>query len=411
MNPGNQSAFEVGRERPFRLTVVETHPIQYKAPLFRKMAAHPALELKVLYAMVPEPAQQGSGFGVSFAWDIPLLEGYRYEVLENVAKRPSVADFLGCDTPGFRARWRDERPDAVLVNGWVTKTCLQALWACRRLGIPCLVRGEANLLRPRAVWKHVLHRLLLRHYDAFLAIGSANREFYRFHHCPAPRIFWAPYAVDNAFFVEQARARTGRRNELRREFGVRPGAVAFLFAGKLESKKHPTDIFKAAMGLPADLSARIHIIMAGDGPLRRECERLASEWGGSVCFTGFLNQTRLPDAYAAADVLVLPSDAGETWGLVVNEAMASGLPVIVSDRVGCQADLVEEGHTGSVFPCSDVAELGRKMVRMATDDALRQRMGAHARERIGAYSFESVTEGLITALCHVLKGKRARVGV
>ena len=139
--------------RRLGLVAIETHPIQYKAPLFRRLALDPRLDLAGLYAMLPDAAQQGAGCGVPFEWDVPLRDGYRSEVLENRAKHPSVTAFSGCDTPGIEERLRVLRPDAVLVNGWVVKTCLQALWACKRLGIPCLVRGEANLLRPRAGWK------------------------------------------------------------------------------------------------------------------------------------------------------------------------------------------------------------------------------------------------------------------
>ena len=383
---------------PWRLFAVETHPIQYKAPLFRRLAAHPDIDLTVLYAMIPDAAQQGSGFGVPFAWDVPLLEGYRHEVLENRAKHPSATCFSGCDTPELHARLCRERPDAVLVNGWVAKTCLQALWACRRLGIPCLVRGEANRLRPRASWKRIFHRTLLRQYSAFLAIGSANRDFYRFHGCREDRIFWAPYAVDNEYFAAETAARTGRRDELRAAFGISRDACALLFAGKMEEKKHPADLLDALACLPSEWLARIHLLVAGDGPLRGECERLAHARNLPVSFAGFLNQTRMPDAYAATDVLALPSDAGETWGLVVNEAMASGRPAIVSRSVGCCADLVVEGETGHAFTCRDVQGLADILAGYLRDPARAARQGAAAARHVLAFSTERVVDGVLGAL-------------
>lgn len=382
----------------YRLAIVETHPIQYKAPLFRKLAAHPQIAPIVLYAMIPDAAQQGAGFDVPFAWDVPLLEGYRYEVLENCARKPSLNRFGGCDTPGIADWLKQNRPDAVLVNGWVVKTCLQALWACKRLGIPCLVRGEANLLRPRAAWKHVLHRLLVRRYEAWLAIGSANRDFYRFHGCRQDRIFFAPYAVDNDFFAAQAAERAGRRNALREGFGVPHGAVVFLFAGKLVEKKRPMDLLNAMAQLPPDLRSRAHALVAGDGPLRGECEQLARKRGLSATFAGFLNQSRLPDAYAAADVLVLPSDAGETWGLVVNEAMASGRPAIVSRSVGCCADLVAEGETGRSYDCADVPALAGLLADYLRDPALAVVHGRNAAGHIRGYGVEAVVDGIWAAV-------------
>ena len=382
----------------FRLAIVETHPIQYKAPLFRLLAAHSQLDPTVLYAMIPNAAQQGSGFGVPFAWDVPLLDGYRHEVLENRARHPSVSRFGGCDTPGIFRRLQELRPDAVLVNGWVAKTCLQALWACRRLGIPCLVRGEANLLRPRPAWKHALHRLLVRRYDAWLAIGSANRDFYRFHGCPEDRIFWAPYAVDNDYFAAAAVARTGRRAELRAVFGIPPGRTVFLFAGKLVEKKRPLDLFAALARLPGEQRARAHVLVAGDGPLRAGCEQQARQQQVAVTFAGFLNQTRLPDAYAAADILVLPSDAGETWGLVVNEALASGRPAIVSRAAGCCADLVREGETGRSFSLGRRDELADAMAEYLCDPDLAVRQGQAAARLIQAFSYSQAAEGLVAAV-------------
>lgn len=391
--------------RPYRLCIVETHPIQYKAPLFRRLAEHPQIEMTVLYSMIPDARQQGTGFDVPFVWDVPLLGGYRHILLENRAKTPSVTRFNGCDTPEIYERLLHDKPDAVLVNGWVAKTCLQALWACRRLGIPCLVRGEANLLRPRVLWKHVLHRLLLKQYSAFLAIGLANRDFYRFHRCHDERIFFAPYAVDNNYFAVQAIARASRRDEIRAAFGIPRDACVFLFAGKLEEKKHPMDILDAVSSLSLDLRMRSHALIVGGGPLRLVIEQKAREHGLPVTCAGFLNQSKLPDAYVAADVLVLPSDAGETWGLVVNEAMACGLPAIVSDRVGCQKDLVEEGRTGCVFPVGDTASLGRAMAFMVENEGIRKNMGASARERIESYAYDRVVEGILKALACVMNDK------
>jgi len=384
--------------KPVRLVVVETHPIQYKAPLFRLLAAHPQIQLTVFYAMLPDAAQQGAGYGVSFEWDIPLLEGYPYEVLSNKAKHPAVNRFGGCDTPEMMARLKAIRPDAVLVNGWGSKTCLQALWACKRLGIPCLVRGEANLLRKRAVWKHVLHEWLLRQYAAFLAIGSANHEFYRFHHRKEKQIFFAPYAVDNKYFSEQAEARAPRRKGLREDFGIPPDSTVFLFAGKLEPKKNPLDLLEALTRLPADLLAHAHVLMVGDGPLRSECERVAQEKNLPITMAGFLNQSRLPDAYAAADVLVLPSDAGETWGLVVNEAMVSGRPALVSRAVGCCADLVQEGETGHSFALHNVQGLSDLMAGYLRDPSCAERQGVAAFHRIQPFCHATIVEGILSAL-------------
>jgi len=392
-----------------KLLVIETHPIQYKAPLFRLLAQRDDLDFEVLYAMMPDTTQQGAGFGVAFAWDVPLLEGYHYAVLENRARQPSVTTFEGCDTPAIYHWLRRDRPDVVLVNGWVTKTCVQALWACRRLGIPCMVRGEANLLRPRARWKHVGHRLLLMQYDAYLYIGSANREFYRLHRCPDDRLFFAPYAVDNAYFAACAYARTGQRGELRDQLGIPRDALVFLFAGKLEAKKHPNAIIQAVTKMPATARSRAHVLMAGEGPLRSTCEASARNASLPVTFAGFLNQSRMPDAYAAADVLVLPSDAGETWGLVVNEAMASGRPAIVSTSAGCCADLIVEGVTGYAFAVHDSDQLAARMAAYARQPSLAHDQGRAAAHHIQDFCPQRIADSIVDAVtCVTAKSQKAR---
>jgi glycosyltransferase involved in cell wall biosynthesis len=239
---------------------------------------------------------------------------------------------------------------------------------------------------------------LLRQYSAYLAIGSANREFYRFHHCPENRIFWAPYAVDNDYFSAQAVARTGRRSELRAAFGIPPGGLVFLFAGKLEEKKHPLDLLEAVFRLPEDLRMQAHVLVAGDGPLRGECERFARERKLSVTFAGFLNQSRLPDAYAAADVLVLPSDAGETWGLVVNEAMASGRSAAVSRAAGCCADLEVEGETGHSFALHDVQRLANILAGYVQNPGQAEKQGMTAFQHIQTVCHGQIIDGIFSAM-------------
>jgi len=386
-----------------KLVAVETHPIQYKAPLFRAIAADPRFDLTVLYAMIPDAVQQGAGFGVSFEWDMPLLEGYRYRTLTNVAREPSVTRFRGCDTPEIYTVLKTEQPDAVLVNGWVVKSCLQALWACRRLDIPCLVRGEANLMRPRVWWKHAIHRWLLSQYDAYLYIGSANRDFYRFHGCRESRLFFAPYGVDHDYFSRESISREGRRGSLRSEMSIGPGARVFLFAGKLEEKKHPDHAIRAAGMLPPELKAETQLLFAGDGPLRPGLEALAASLGVRAHFAGFMNQKRMPDAYAVADVLILPSDAGETWGLVVNEAMASGLPAIVSDRVGCSSDLVIPDDTGYIYSFGDLEALRDRMALYVRDSGLSLRHGRDARLKIRPLGIPAVVEGIAKAISAIVE--------
>ena len=382
-----------------RVAMVTTHPIQYQVPWLRLLGQKPGIDLHVFFAMVPDAAEQGREFGVAFDWDVPLLGGYEHTVLQNVSKRPSLTEFAGCDTPGIGKAIRDGHFDAVIVNGWGSKTCLQALWACRRASVPCIVRGEVNGLRHRAGWKRLGHRLLLSRYAAVLTIGTNNRAYCIEQGVDAAKLFNTPYCVDNARFAAMAdAARTDPgRAAIAARLGLDPQATTFLFSGKLVEKKRPGDLIEALRMTRQQGIDNIQLLLVGDGPMRAELERQAE--GLPVHFAGFLNQSEIGSAYAVSDCLLLPSDAGETWGLVVNEAMASGLPALVSDQVGCAANLIQSGVTGDVFPCGDVEALAKLLAQYARDRTTLQRMGQAARQRVlEGYNFDRVVDGVMAAL-------------
>jgi len=389
-----------------RVAMVTTHPIQYQVPWLQQLAARDGIELQVFFAMIPDSAEQGREFGVAFDWDLPLLKGYPYKVLENRAKLPSLTAFSGCDTPQIYREIRGGRFDAVVVNGWVAKSCLQALAACRLSGTPCIVRGEVNGLRSRASWKRWLHRLLLTQYSAFLTIGSNNRRYYLEVGVPVGRMFSTPYCVDNDRFsiaAEAWRSNLGHEGLCER-FGLNPDLPTYLFSGKFVEKKRPGDIIEAVRLLSEVRRSKLQVLMVGEGPLGAELRSRAE--GLPVRFTGFLNQAAISAAYAVADCLVLPSDNGETWGLVVNEAMACGLPALVSDQVGCAVDLVSPGITGDIFRCGDPAALSGLMAQYAAKPNLLREMGSEARNRVRSdFNFERVVAGVLAALQSVT-GKR-----
>ena len=392
-----------------RLLALATHPIQYQAPWFRALAAEPGVDLEVWFGALPGAAAQGVGFGVPFAWDVPLLDGFRSEFVVPPARRgASPAGFLSIRAAGLARRLRRLEPDVVLLTGWHSLLLIQGQLAARRLGLPCLVRGESSALARRSGAVRALHRRLLAAYDAFLVIGTANCDFYRSYGIDEGRLFAAPYFVDNVRFAGQAAALAGEREALRAGWGVPARVTAVLFAGKLVEKKRLRDLFAAAAAARAR-GAALHLLVAGDGALRAELERFARARDVPVTFTGFLNQSEIARAYVAADLLVLPSDAGETWGLVVNEAMACGRPAIVSDLVGCGPDLVVEGETGWRFPCGNVEALAAALARAAADAPRLVAMGAAAQRRVlSAYSVERAVAGTLAACEHVLRARRGR---
>ncbi len=388
-----------------KLLALATHPIQYQIPWFRALAARAELDLVVAFAHLPTSSQQGVGFGVSFDWDLPLLEGYRWLRLELANRRPDLDRFRGLRARQIGTRIADEAPDALLVTGWNSWVLVQGVEAARRRRIPVVMRGESNDLRPRRAAVRWLQRRLVARAAAHLAIGRANRAFLEARGVPAERLFDAPYFVDNARFAAAAGRERGERERRRADWGIEAGATVLLFAGKLVAKKRPLDLLAAFERSPALREGAI-LLVVGDGPLRPELERRARSRALPVRFAGFLNQTAMPRAYAAADLLVLPSDAGETWGLVVNEAMASGLPALVSDRVGCAADLVEEGVTGWTYPCGRVEALAAALEHAIADLSRLRGAGEAAREWVSSrFTVERSVEATLAALHFATRGR------
>lgn len=388
----------------FRLGILTTHPIQYQVPWFRKLAEDPELDVHVMFCGIPDASQQGAGFGIEFQWDIPLLSGYQYEVLDNVAPPERFHSYRGCDTPGIRQRIRDGRFHAFLVYGWHRRSCFQAFAACRQLGLPLLGRGESNGLRPISLWKRLIHAWFLRRFNAFLVTGWANHHFYRQRWVPARRLFRSVYCVDNERFVAQVDLVQAERSQWKERWQIPDDRTVFLFCGKFEEKKRPLD-FLGAVATAADRGAPIHALLVGTGHLDGPARELVQSRRIPATFAGFLNQGQIAAAYVAADCLVLPSDYGETWGLVVNEAMACGIPALVSDRAGCGPDLIVPDQTGRVFPFGDVDRLAVELAQLARNPETLARWGQAAREHIASYSLAAAVEGVRSALRFVCPRK------
>jgi glycosyltransferase involved in cell wall biosynthesis len=290
-----------------------------------------------------------------------------------------------------------------VLTGWHVWPLVQVLLAARRLGIPVIMRGEANALR-RWPWRvRAVHRALLSLGSASLPIGQASRAFYRGYGIAAERLFDAPYFIDNARFA--AAATQANRAASRARWGIPAESLCFCFAGKLEPKKRILDVL-AALALASQGGANIHLLVIGTGELESEARAFAAQHALPVTFAGFLNQSEIASAYVASDALVLPSDFGETWGLVVNEAMACGRPAVVSDRVGCGPDLVIPGATGDRFAFGDMRALADVFERWAATRGDVERMGHAARERVFAhYGPANAVEGTLRAIEWV-RGRR-----
>jgi glycosyltransferase involved in cell wall biosynthesis len=416
-----QDAEFVGRRRPRgvrRLAIFTSHPIQYQAPLFRALAASEFLEPTIYFgSRHGVDVAMDAGFGTAFRWDVPLLDAYEHVFLPNTSTKPNVSQFRGVRVTDAESVLAQGHHDALLLLGWQTMAHVQMLRAAWRLELPVILRGESTLGREpararqralrRAVWLPVRRRLYGAAFDkvdAFLVIGSRNRDYYRSFGVPDEKCFWAPYGVDNDWFALPRDRRTAARDRVRARLGVADDAILFASSAKLIEKKRPLDLVDAVGGLRRH-GINAHALFIGDGEERGRVEAQAAQQGiaPSVSISGFVNQRELPDWYAAADALVLPSDSRETWGLVVNEAMAAGLPVVVSDAAGCSVDLVRSGENGFTYPCGDVDALTDRLSSIARlGPEGRSALGDRSREIVKGFAIEvaaRATEDAVEAIC------------
>ncbi len=395
-----------------RLAYLVSHPIQYQAPLLRRIAREPGIDLTVLFGSdFSIRGYQDEGFGVEVAWDTPLLEGYRSRVLPALhdpgtvsattpLSRSLLAALCGADGhPAFDALW---------VHGYASLNSLRGMLAAYALGIPVLLRADIWLAdRPRTAFRLRLKQLFFRVLQPLVAgiltIGSNNAAYWDFYFGRRVPQFLLPYAVDNAFFAEKAEAAQPYLSSLRAELNLEPGRPVILFASKLQKRKHADHLLEAYRHLfeRTHTYAPPYLLIVGDGEERNTLEALASQQAlTGVRFTGFRNQTELPAFFALADVFVLPA-RHEPWGLVVNEAMAAAVPVVLSSDVGAALDLVTEGVEGYVYPTGDIEALAVALERVLATPETAIAMGTAAARRMADWDIEADIRGLRRALAAV----------
>lgn len=384
-----------------RLAVLSSHPIQYQAPLFRTLAER--LDLTVFFAHRATSSDQArAGFGVGFDWDIDLLTGYAHEFLQNVSRRPGLDHFGGCDIPDIGPRLRDGAFDAVLIQGWHLKAYMQTVFSAKCQGLPVIVRGDSHLESPRSIVhrlaKFLSYPVFLRLFDAALYVGERSRAYWTHYRYPSSRMFFSPHCVDARWFT--AHSTHEARAELRERLRIAPNAKIALFAGKLIDFKRPFDLVAAAGRLKVQ-GLDVGILVAGSGPLETELTSLARTASVAIYSLGFCNQSKMPSVYAAADLLVLPSDSRETWGLVANEALACTRPIILSNAVGSAPDLAADGLAGCVFPCGDVSALADAIARTLNHPPSPTAVATKSAQ----YSLESAADGIVRAVESVKPSK------
>jgi glycosyltransferase involved in cell wall biosynthesis len=391
-----------------RLAALVSHPIQYQAPLFRQVAGTPGVDLTVFFLSDHGvKAAFDTGFGRAVQFDVPLLEGYEHRFLRNRAPKPSVATSTGLVNPAIVTELVQGRFDALWVHGYAHVSDWLGFAAAAAVRTPILLRGETTTLYETPPSRRLAKRLVLgplvRHAGGLLYVGAENRRFYESLGARPEQLFFAPYSVDNAYFAAKAEtARTdGTRERLRAQAGAGPDDVLLLFVGKLLARKRPTDLVDAVARL-GEAGTRAVIAFIGEGEERAALEQAIAKAGVRARILGFANQSELPGWYAASDLFVLPS-VHETWGLVVNEAMACGLPAIVSDKVGCGYDLCATTGAGAVHGARDPASLAAAIAPFLADADRRRNASQRALAVVSGYDVSVTAAGVVEALRAVAK--------
>jgi glycosyltransferase involved in cell wall biosynthesis len=403
-----------GQRRPVRLAYLVSHPIQYQAPLLRRIAQEPDIDLTVFFGSDFSLRNYADkGFGVGVHWDTPLVEGYKHEFLPAIRDNSTVSPFAPISRGIFtRLRGRNGEPpfDALWVHGYASVNSMHAILAANALGIPVLLRAESTLVdRSRSPFKlfakSLFFKALGRMVAGLLPIGTLNAAYWR-HYLGADFPAWLfPYAVDNDYFRQRSLEAGAGRSALQVELDLDPSRPVILFASKLQERKRCIDLLEAYLQLLCSTGDEPHpyLLIVGDGEERAALEARTRQSGvQSVRFCGFRNQSELPRFFDLATVFVLPS-RHEPWGLIVNEVMNAAKPVILSDDVGCQPDLVTNGVEGFVFPAGDVPALTNALRTIIEVPDTATRMGHNALAKITAWDFERDLLGLRRALANTTK--------
>lgn len=378
-----------------RLAIITTHPIQYNAPLFKLLTQRKRISIKVFYTWGESvlEAKYDPGFQKEIKWDIPLLEGYEYEFLENIASDKGSHHFKGIDNPNIISAIGSYAPDAILVYGWSYKSHLRVIRHFHKKA-PVIFRGDSTLLDDIAGnWKAVLRKYFLKwvyqHVDYALHVGKNNYDYFRQAGLRDKQLIWAPHVIENDRFIETD-AINNDAAIFRQQLGINKEALVFLFAGKFESKKDPVLLLQAF--IDSGLNKQAHLVFVGNGHLEKELKEKATGITG-IHFLEFQNQSKMPAVYHMADVFVLPSRGpGETWGLALNEAMASGCAVIASDKCGGAIDLIDDGKNGFVFKANDRADLISKMLAIKPDQL--EQMKKSSVKKVKSFDLVSVCEAM-----------------
>ena len=377
-----------------RLAIITTHPIQYNAPLFQLLAQRENIAIKVFYTWGDTVLKEkyDPGFQKNIEWDIPLLEGYDYAFVENIAADKGSHHFKGIDNPTLIKQIEAWQADALLVYGWSFKSHLKTMRYFKGR-LPVYFRGDSTLLNRNTKLRSFVRKYFLkwvyRHVDKAFYVGTNNKAYFLEHGLKEGQLIFAPHAINNSRFNDDEGKYQLQAEEWRSQMNISADERVILYAGKLEKVKDLHCLIEAMHLLAKE---KLKLIIVGNGPLENELKAMAKH-NRKILFIGFQNQQKMPIVYRLGDMFIL-SSGSETWGLSVNEAMACRRAVLVSDKCGCAADLVSNGKNGYTFQSNNKEDLKEKILLMVSSKNKLDEMGSQSLNIISQWSFEKVAAAI-----------------
>jgi glycosyltransferase involved in cell wall biosynthesis len=363
-------------------------PTSYRAPLFDLIAARSDVDLLITYAA---RAVAGRTWDVEIRHPHVFLSGFRLPGARRILRHDYPI------TPGILRLLERQHPDVVVVSGWSTFGAQAAIAWGRVRRVPYIVVVESHDHDPRLAWRRAVKGAvvprILRNAAGVLVTGSLVRTSMIARGADPRRIETFANTVDVEAFETRARELAARRSELRDGLGIREGDVVVVCVARLIADKALDVLVRAA----AEAGPPVVPVLVGDGPERARLEELAAELGIRVVFTGAVDWQRIVETYVASDVFALVS-RHEPWGVVVNEAAACGLPLLLSDHVGAAHDLLRSGENGILVPPGDVKATAAALVQLAGDADLRRGFGQRSRELVAGWGYARSVQGFMTLL-------------
>ena len=375
-----------------RLAIITTHPIQYYAPVFKLLHERQKIDIKVFYTRGQNAGAHDHGFGKAIDWDIPLLDGYPYEWVQNTAAEPGSHHYKGIVNPNLIKQVKEWQPGAILFFGWAYQSHLKAMRHFKGR-VPVYFRGDSTLLNEptgfRKILKHIFLRWVYKHVDHAFYVGTNNKAYFKKYGLKDEQLTFAPHAIDNWRFESD---HTKEANDLRLSLNIKANDILVLYAGKFEIVKNGELLLSSFIKLNRD---NVHLLLVGNGIKEQLLKEQAKNSGiaGHIHFWDFKNQSAMPALYQCADLFCLPS-LSESWGLAINEAMACGKAILASDKVGCAIDLVKKGSNGDIFESGDKVGLANSLDQLTRTKTGLAEMGKNSAIIIKDWSFINIAKAI-----------------